>query len=221
MLGIYYVEYNGNKIRRVVEEIIMGYKCYISFKKEDEFYKQEIQKWCDENYIDMIDKSLDTPIDSEDEDYIMRKIREDYLADSTVTIFLIGAYSSENLGWYEQRFIKRELQGSLYDGCNNSRNGVLGVVLPTMYNEIFKGSNNCSICGGSHNIIDLTDRTIIKEFSRNYYLNNHGKCAYSEEDRYCVLVRWSDFLLSPNTYVELAYNKRSQSIAKEVVVRPK
>lgn len=69
----------------------MGHRCFISFKKEDIYYKKEIQKWEKENKVDMIDKSLNTPIDSNDEDYIMRKIREDYLSDSTVTIFLIGS----------------------------------------------------------------------------------------------------------------------------------
>jgi len=91
----------------------MGHKCYISFKTEDCWYKKEIQKWSDNEKVDMIDKSLNTPINSDDEDYIMRKIREDYLSDSTVTIFLIGSYSAETLGWEEQRFIKRELQASL------------------------------------------------------------------------------------------------------------
>ena len=73
----------------------MGHKCYISFKTEDSTYKFAIQN---DSRIDMIDKSLNEPIDSFDDDYIMRKIREDYLSDSTVTIFLIGSHSSENLG---------------------------------------------------------------------------------------------------------------------------
>lgn len=71
----------------------MAHKCFISFKTEDMDYKKKIQEDMD---IDMIDKSLDEPINSDDEDYIMRKIREDYLADSTVTIYLIGEYSAEN-----------------------------------------------------------------------------------------------------------------------------
>ena len=110
----------------------MGHRCFISFKKEDEAYKKEIQRWVDDNKVDMIDKSLDTPIDSDDEEYIMQKIRADYLSDSTVTIFLIGLRSAENFGWFEQRFIKRELQASLYNGKGNTRNGILGVVLPNM-----------------------------------------------------------------------------------------
>ena len=116
----------------------MGHRCFISFKKEDEAYKKEIQRWVDDNKVDMIDKSLDTPIDSDDEEYIMQKIRADYLSDSTVTIFLIGLRSAENFGWFEQRFIKRELQASLYNGKGNTRNGILGVVLPNMTNYIYR-----------------------------------------------------------------------------------
>ena len=199
----------------------MGHKCFISFKKEDIYYKREIQKWEKESKVDMIDKSLNIPIDSDDEDYIMRKIREDYLSDSTVTIFLIGSYSSEDLGWEEQKYIKRELQASLYNGEGNTRSGILGVVLPQMYDKIYKGLQSCHKCHGNHNIVDIADRTVIKEFGRNYYLNSHGKCAYSEDDRYCVLVKWNDFSQSPNTYIDQAFNKRSQSIANEVIVRPK
>ena len=102
----------------------MGHKCFISFKTEDIKYKEQIQSWVDKDRVDMIDKSLNEPINSYDEDYIMRKIRNDYLSDSTVTIFLIGKNSSENLGWWHQRYIKRELQASLYNGEGNTRNGI-------------------------------------------------------------------------------------------------
>ena len=199
----------------------MGHKCFISFKKEDESYKKIIQSWVDNNKVDMIDKSLDTPIDSDDENYIMRKIREDYLSDSTVTIFLIGNYSAEDLGHEEQKYIKRELQASLYNGVGNSRSGILGVVLPQMYEKIYKGSYQCSRCGGTHNWVAIRDNTVIKEFSANYYLNSHGKCSYTEDDRYCVLVKWDEFKQTPNDYIEQAFNKRSQSIANDVVVYPK
>lgn len=101
----------------------MAHKCFISFKTEDMDYKKKIQEDMD---IDMIDKSLDEPINSDDEDYIMRKIREDYLADSTVTIYLIGEYSAENSFLQDQTYIKRELQASLYNGENNTKNGILG-----------------------------------------------------------------------------------------------
>ena len=96
----------------------MAHKCFISFKTEDMDYKKKIQEDMD---IDMIDKSLDEPINSDDEDYIMRKIREDYLADSTVTIYLIGEYSAENSFLQDQTYIKRELQASVYKGYKRDK----------------------------------------------------------------------------------------------------
>ena len=148
----------------------MAHKCFISFKTQDHEYKKYIH---DELEVDMIDKSLHEPIDSDDEDYIMRKIRENYLSDSTVTIFLIGSNSAEN-SWFEnQNFIKRELQASLYNGVGNTKNGILGVVLPSMTSQIYRGSQPCSDCGGSHNIVKINDDTVIKEFSYNYQNKNY------------------------------------------------
>lgn len=190
--------------------------CYISFKTEDEYYKKYIQ---DELNVDMIDKSLNDPIYSEDDDYIMRRIREDYLADSTVTIFLIGSKSAESFGWEEQKFIKRELQASLYNGKGNTRSGILGVVLPSMYDEIYKGSCICMTCGNKHNLVALNDQTVIREFAYNYYIPN-GKCAHSPEDRYCVLVKWNDFCVDPKKYIDVAFQKRFSLIASKIKVRP-
>ncbi len=194
----------------------MAHKCFITFKTEDIQYKNFIR---DEMNVDMIDKSLNEPINSDDEDYIMRKIREDYLSDSTVTICLIGTRSSENLGWNEQRFIKRELQASLYNGQFNSKSGILGIVLPSMYNSIYTGSGICSTCGNSHTYIAINDATIVKEFSYNYYIPNN-KCSWSDEDKYCVLVKWSDFENTPNYYIDKAFDKRTSEIAEKTKVRP-
>jgi hypothetical protein len=201
----------------------MAHRVFISFKTEDKSYKHYIQNNLG---VDMIDKSLDEAIDSNDEDYIMRKIREDYLSDSTVTIFLIGEHSSENEGKEEQKFIKRELQASLYDGKSNSRNGILGIVLPSMCDKIYKGSYACDKCGGNHNSVVINDDTVIKEFSCNYYIKPlaEGKCAWSDDDRYCVLVKWDDFKKdaeSAEKYIDQAFDKRQHPISKKITVRPK
>jgi len=195
----------------------MAHKCFISFKTEDISYKKEIQ---DELDIDMIDKSLNEAINSDDEDYIMRKIREDYLSDSTVTIHLIGSYSAENSWLQDQTYIKRELQASLYNGENNTKNGILGVVLPSMYEKIYKGEYTCSSCGGKHNYVNVNDDTVVKEFSYNYYIPKESGCCWSEEERYCVLVKWDDFKDSPNTYIDKAFDKRSSPISSKTKVKP-
>lgn len=193
----------------------MAHRCYISFKTEDIYYKREIQKYCD-----IVDNSLNSPINSDDEDYIMRVIRRDYLSDSTITIFLIGLKSSEREGWHEQRYIKRELQASLYNSEDNPRNGILGIVLPSMYDAIFKGLQACSSCGGNHDVVAINSNAVIDEFGKNYYLKKSHDCYYAEEDRYCVLARWNEFMANPNYYIEKAFNKRNQPIADDVIVYP-
>jgi MTH538 TIR-like domain (DUF1863) len=194
----------------------MAHKCFISFKTQDHDYKKYIH---DQLEVDMIDKSLHEPINSDDEDYIMRKIRENYLSDSTVTIFLIGTKSAEYSFLENQNFIKRELQASLYNGIGNTKNGILGVVLPTMTDSIYKGSTYCSSCGASHNIVKINDDSVIKEFSFNYYIPNE-KCAWSEDDRYCILTTWDNFCNNPNHYIDLAFNKRASSISLKTKVKP-
>ncbi|MCT4628816.1 TIR domain-containing protein [Winogradskyella sp.] len=194
----------------------MARKCFISFKMEDKKYKEYIQNNLN---IDMIDKSLNVSIDSDDIDYILSVIRRDYLSKSTVTIHLIGAHSSENQGTYEQRFIKRELQASLYNGKGNTRNGILGIVLPEANNAIFQGSYHCLKCGNSHNVVKIDNSTTISEFSYNYYIPN-DKCHHDEDDRYCVLVSWHEFIKNPEAYIEQTFQKRETPIADKTRVRP-
>lgn len=199
----------------------MGHKCFISYKKEDKYYLEKLKELFDN--ADVIDNSLDRIIDSEDGDYIMYVIRRDYLKDSTVTIFLIGEHSSENEGFDWQGrphnyFIQKELQASLYDGKYNRRSGILGIVLPSMYDKIYKGTITCATCGGIHNYVNVNDDTTIREFSKNYYLEPHEGCAWSEDERYCVLVKWEDFFDDSEFFIEQAFKKRDSDVAKKVRV---
>lgn len=194
------------------------HKCFISFKTHDIEYKKYIQENLN---VDMIDKSLNEPIESENEDYIMRKIREDYLKDSTVTIHLIGSESAENNYWQNQNYIKRELQASLSNTSAGSRNGILGVVLPSMYDRIYRGEQACFTCFKNHDVVKINEDTTVKEFSYNFYLPlDNDKHAWSEEDRYCILVKWDDFKKNPNRYIDQAFDKRSSDIVKKIKVRP-
>lgn len=200
----------------------MAHKCFISFKKEDQWYRNKIDDLFSAS--DIINKGLDRVIDSYDGDYIMQTIRQDYLKDSTVTVFLIGIHSSENEGYdYMGRrknyFIERELQASLYNGRGNTRNGILGVVLPEMYDRIYKGTLPCLVCGKTHSTVDIDDSTVIREFSKNYYIEPHSGCSWTEDERYCVLVKWDDFVVNPELYVDMAFDKRSREIVNKVKIR--
>lgn len=200
----------------------MAHKCFISYKKEDIEYKNALVR----KFVvkDVIDKSLDRVIQSENGDYIMQTIRKEYLKDSTVTVFLIGRHSSENegkdfFGRDKNYFIQRELQASLYNGVGNTRNGIVGVVIPEMYNAIYRGSCECFSCGGSHEWVCVDDNVVIREFGANYYVKPHEGCGWSEDDRYCILVKWDDFIREPEKFINQAYNKRFSKIAEKIRIR--
>ena len=201
-------------------------KCYISYKFEDEYYKRKIiEKYGD---IAFIDKSQKFEIDSDDPDIIMQQIREKYLKDTTVTIFLIGTKSFENyrdskdllMGYDSQIIIRKEIKASLYNGNDNTRNGLLGIVLPEMENKIYKKTEKCQQCGEIINIVNLNNSTVIKEFWKNYYLKPVKYCNHFDENgRYAILVRYSDFMSNPGYYIEMAYKKRSEPISNFVRVK--
>lgn len=197
----------------------MSHNCFISFKKEDAYYKNKILDKLGNERIQ--GKALDEWIDSEDIDYVMKIIREKYMNNTSVTIFIIGEHSSENEGkdWLNRdknAFIKRELQATLYNRKGFKRSGLLGVVLPSMESKIYKNTYTCSECNREHNWVAINDDTVIREFSENYYLKKDLGCAYSENGRFCVLVKYSDFINDPDPYIDQAYNKLSEPICDEV-----
>lgn len=202
----------------------MGRTCFISYKTEDSYYKDMLKIVLEVNEIRHY--VIEEKINSRDSEYVIRYIREHGIQDSTVTLSLIGENSSElegvdSEGYDKNYYIQRELQASLYDGEDNRRSGILGIVLPSMENAIFGGSYSCDECGGSHRAVRINDKTVIREFSKNYYMDSHEKdCCWTEDERYCVLVRWSDFVDNPEEWIEKAYRKRNLLIAEDVVVRP-
>ncbi len=158
--------------------------------------------------LDCIHRSLSEAINSNGEDYIRQKIRDEYLSDSTVRIHLIGLYGAELRGWQEQRFIKRKPQASLYDGSGNTKSGILGIVLPDAYLNVFRDTQSCWTCGGEHGLASINDSTTIREFSYNHYIP-HGRCSWSEDDRYCLLASWDKFRVDLTSLVEQASAKKT------------
>lgn len=202
----------------------MSHNCFISFKKEDEYYKDEIVKKLQEGQIQ--GKSLDKWIDSEDIDYVMQIIRNEYMNNTSVTLFLIGEHSSEDEGfeysfadncyYNKQNYIIRELKATLFDGKGNRRSGLLGIVLPNMYSKIYGGSYTCSHCGKTINYVNINSDTTIKEFCENYYLESSCSRHYDDSGRYCVVVKYDDFIKNPNKYIDEAYDKTNSEISEKV-----
>lgn len=106
------------------------HKVFISYHHDDQDEVEEFIETFDHERKVFIARALGVGmeqdiIDSTDTDYVMRRIRESYLKDSTVTIVLIGKCT------WARRYIDWEIQASLRHGETVTPNGLLGIVLPS------------------------------------------------------------------------------------------
>lgn len=101
-------------------------RVFISYhRQEDQGYKDRFVRMMSD-YI--VDKSVDTGdiIDQDlPTDEIRRRIRDDYIADATVTVVLIGHRT------WQRKHVDWEISASLTDTPHNDRCGLLGIRLPT------------------------------------------------------------------------------------------
>src|SRR5437667_8938827 len=98
-------------------------KCFLAYNAADE---DELEEFIDSFGDVFIARVLgvtdeDPFVDSEDTDYVMDKIREEYLTDSTVTIPLIGKCT------WARKYVDWEVYASLRNDKNNRRNGLLAI----------------------------------------------------------------------------------------------
>lgn len=106
------------------------HKCFVSYHVND---IAEVEAFLNDFGTEFIPRSVgvtveDDFIDSTDENYIKRRIRELYLRDSTVTIVLVGACT------WARKFVDWEVSSSLRDDTINTRNGLLAYPLPSRNN---------------------------------------------------------------------------------------
>ena len=101
-------------------------KVFISYHhQEDQEYKDRIVQMMSGH---IVDKSVDTG-DIVDQnlhvDEVRRIIRDEYIADATVTVVLIGRCT------WQRKHVDWEISASLIDTDHNDRCGLLGIRLPT------------------------------------------------------------------------------------------
>lgn len=99
------------------------HKVFISYHHaNDQSYKESLV-----NSGIFIDASVDTGDigDSLSDESIRKKIRDEYLRDSTVTIVLVGTETKN------RKHVDWEIYSSMYDGQVNKKSGVLVINLPS------------------------------------------------------------------------------------------
>jgi len=112
---------------------VVRHKVFISYHHDDQDEVEKFIETFDHQRKVFIVRALGVGmeqdiIDSDDTDYVMRRIRELYLKDSTLTIVLIGKCT------WARRYVDWEIQASLRHGETVTPNGLLGIKLPS-YNK--------------------------------------------------------------------------------------
>ena len=105
-------------------------KCFISYHHADQAWVDHFIRTFDDTHNLFIARGLGQSmaqdvIDSTDTDYVMRRIRELYIRDSTVTLLMLGKCT------WARRYVDWEIQASLRAPTNGLPNGLLAIKLPS------------------------------------------------------------------------------------------
>jgi hypothetical protein len=108
----------------------LRHKAFISYHSADVNEVERFINEFDHQHDVFISRAVGTGIDpsiinSSNPEYVMSRIRDLYLKDSTVTIVLIGKCT------WSRKYIDWEIQSSLRNGATAAPNGLVGIVLPS------------------------------------------------------------------------------------------
>lgn len=96
-------------------------KVFVSYHHGgDQAYYDEFSRFFHDQYEAIRDNSLERLVQSDDTEYVMRQIREQYITGTSCTIVLIGAKS------HERKYLDWEIKATL-----DKSHGLVGIVLPT------------------------------------------------------------------------------------------
>lgn len=97
-------------------------KIFVSYHhRGDQEYYNAFSKVFHDTYETIYDNSLERSIDSDNVDYVMRRIREDYIEGTSCTIVLVGKDT------WGRKYVDWEIMATL-----EKEHGLIGVQLPTL-----------------------------------------------------------------------------------------
>ena len=100
------------------------HKAFISFCHDDQEYKDPFVHMMGDDIVDKSVEDGDIDDDNIKTETIRQKIRDDFIADATVTVVLIGPRT------WQRKHVDWEIGSSLRDTKKNPRCGLLGILLP-------------------------------------------------------------------------------------------
>jgi hypothetical protein len=220
----------------------MGNKIFVSYKYSDLQVRQLngiSGRTTVRDYVDNLEKILEKEnhiYKGEDDGEDMSTLQDstigsklgDKIFDSSITIVLISKGMKEYGIEEKEQWIPWEISYSLKEQSreygNSKTNAVLAIVLPDEYNRYdhFIMDDTCPYC---HSRTLLTDKLfqILKENMFNIkkpeYTNceNHvGSRAYKGYCSYIHSVKWNDFCIDPNQYINIALEIRAKMSEYEI-----
>ena len=103
----------------------MKHKVFVTYHHAlDQNYREKFERICGPGIVSRsvdigeYDPNLNT-------EYIRQLIRDEHLADSTVTVVLVGAKT------WQRKHVDWEISSSIRDTKNSARSGLIGILLPT------------------------------------------------------------------------------------------
>ena len=103
--------------------IFVKHKVFVSYHhRGDQAYYDAFSRMFHDNYESIYDNSLERRIDSENTDYVRRRIRENFITGSSCTIVLVGAET------WGRKYVDWEIDATLEAG-----HALIGVHLPSLY----------------------------------------------------------------------------------------
>lgn len=192
-------------------------KTFISYHHENEQWAKDkiIEEFGGEDFLDVSvhDGDIDVGLP---EDTIMKKIRNKYLKNSTVTLVIVGQETSK------RPFINSEIQASLW---GSNPNGLVAVVTDEIYDKIYRDGTcssstcDCKVRIPQNHVVYLPELVYKnRDIDRNKDIKK-SPCHYNDSQVYCSLTKFSNFIKDPDKYINAAFDKRSKlnyDIAKKL-----
>ena len=171
------------------------HKTFISFHSADNYYKNFVETQWAEQFHGFVSRSvrdgdIKTNLPTE---YTRQLIRDNFISDATITLVLVGK------GTWRRKHVDWEIASSLRATKNNSRTGLLGVLLPTysvhtpqmMFTSSFRRTEN----GGFYNPYTIPPR-----------LHDNIECGFAK------IYSWSNSPYHLRQWIHDAFQRRKNSL---------
>jgi hypothetical protein len=177
---------------------VRKHKVFISYHHDDQEEVEKFIKTFDQEHDIFISRALgvgmeEDIINSNNTQYVMQRIRDLYLKDSTVTIVMIGKCT------WARRYVDWEIQSSLMQGESHIPNGLLGIKLLSYSRNGYPDRLNKNLCSRDKKENDCYARVI-------NYPKDKDTLTYWIEDTFLARTKRSSYIVNPQE--RMKYNKK-------------